>query len=77
MEQFYLLIVLVGIIFLSTSLASATSDSSGIYPLGDDGQGVVLCGEALTINLNADVSESDMFDMFDEALQVIEEGCEK
>ena len=78
MKQIKLLLVLVGIIFFSISLANAiTRTSNGIYPLGDKGQGVLLCGEAITINIGPGISTIDTFDMFDEAIFLMEEGCAK
>jgi len=53
-------------------LASAcTRSQAGIYPIGN-GEGVVLCGESITMNI---VSEGQLFDMFEESLTTIEENC--
>ena len=78
MKQIDLLLVLVGIIFFSISLASAiTRTNDGMYPLGDKGQGVLLCGEAITINVESHIKISEVYDMFDEALFLMEEECAK
>jgi len=78
MKQINLLLVLVGIIFLSVSLANAGKRiDNGIHPLGDRGQGVLLCGEAITINIGPGISVIDTFDMFDQAIFLMEEECTK
>lgn len=78
MKQINLLLVLVGIIFFSISLANAINrTSNGIYPLGDKGQGILLCEEAITINAESHISISEIYDMFDEAIFLMEEGCAK
>ena len=46
----------------------------GIIPLGD-GKGVLLCGEAITINADKSVTTSDMYDMFEEAIFALVEEC--
>ena len=78
MKQIKLLLVLVGIVFLSVSLANAGKRiNNGIHPLGNRGQGVLLCGEAITINVGPGISIIDTFDMFDQAIFLMEEGCAK
>ena len=78
MKQIKLLLVLVGIVFLSVSLANAGKRiNNGIHPLGKSGQGVLLCGEAITINIGPGISIIDTFDMFDQAIFLMEEGCAK
>ena len=78
MKQIKLLLVLVGIVFLSVSLANAGKRiNNGIHPLGNRGQGVLLCGEAITINVGPGISIIDTFDMFDEAIFLMEEDCAK
>ena len=69
----FMLTILVGMIMF-VGFLPANIEPDGIYPIGD-GRGLVLCGESITLNADSSVQEGDLYDMFDEALVVIEENC--
>lgn len=70
-QNIFLLTVLLGMLVFIMFLPRDLSQE-GIYVLGN-GQGVLVCDEAITLNAHPNVSESDLFDMFDEALLKIED----
>ena len=55
--------------FLPTDLAQP-----GIYPIAQ-GEGLVLCGESITLNAHQGIDEGELYDMFEEAMVMIEENC--
>lgn len=73
-EQIFMMTVLIGMILFVGFLPTDLGKPDGIYPIGG-GQGLVLCGESITLNAHAGIEEKDMYDMFDEAMLVIEENC--
>lgn len=70
-QNIFLFTVLLGMLAFIMLLPRDLS-REGIYILGN-GQGVLVCDEAITLNANSNVSESDLFDMFDEALLKLED----
>lgn len=72
--QIFMLTVLIGMILFVGFLPTNLGQPGGIYPIGD-GRGVVLCGESITLNADSNIEEKDLYDMFDEAMLVIEENC--
>lgn len=73
-EQIFMITILVGMILFVGFMPTNLGKPDGIYPIGK-GQGVVLCGESITINAHKNIEEKDMYDMFDEAMWLIEEEC--
>jgi hypothetical protein len=73
-QQIFMLTVLVGMILFVGFMPTNLGKPDGIYPIGD-GRGVVLCGESITLNADSNIEEKDLYDMFDEAMLVIEENC--
>lgn len=59
---------------LYAAVSSANVDN-GIYPLGRNGQGVLICEEAITINAWDLVTDKQAYEMLDEALLIREESC--
>lgn len=70
-QNIFLFTVLLGMLAFIMLLPKDLSQE-GIYVLGD-GQGVLVCDEAITLNAHPNVSESELFDMFDEALLKLED----
>lgn len=73
-DQIFMLTVLLGMILFVGFLPTDLGKPDGIYPIGR-GQGLVLCGESITLNAHPGIEEKDLYDMFDEAMLVIEENC--
>jgi len=69
----------VAIFFIITSFTMALvyfmSSSEGIIPLGDNGNGVLICGEAITLNATPNVTDTEIHLMLDEALIQNREVC--
>jgi hypothetical protein len=51
------------------------SVNMGIIPLGSTGNGVLLCGEAITLNATKDVSRQELEEMFHAALDKMNTEC--
>jgi len=60
--------------FLFT-MAFVQPSMNGIIPLGENG--VLLCGEALTINATEDVSDSQMRNLFEQAMTERNTTCKE
>lgn len=72
--QIFMLTVLIGMILFVGFLPTDLGKPNGIYPIGN-GEGLVLCGESITLNAHQNIEVKDLYDMFDEAMLVIEENC--
>lgn len=73
-RNIFLMTVLVGMILFVGFMPTNHLHPEGIYPIGD-GEGLVLCGESITLNAHAGIREGDLYDMFDEALTTLENNC--
>ena len=60
--------VLLGVIVLFWTVTGCSTRNLGIVPLGKTGNGVLLCGEAITLNATKDVSDAELRSMFKQAM---------